>query len=181
MALTLEEALADVREARHYLNRHVMGMTTEQLDAKPFPSVNSVREIFVHLLATARAVSAMLNGEPFSISRHGERHKEAAQQIVSLAPDAIIALHDAEAKALIALVQQKYARAASDSDSLDTLDTPVTLWTREAKLGVHLGHVSQELAYHTGQVSLLRQALVPDWDYFGDVFGVPSAVSETTE
>lgn len=173
MALTLEDALADVQEARQYLNRHVMGMTTEQWDAKPFAPVSSVREIFVHLLATGRAVSDMLNGEPFAVPRHGERHMEAASEMANLAPADIIALHDAEGEALIALVRQKYAGA--------DLDTPVTLWTREAKLGIHLGHISQELAYHTGQVSLLRQALVPDWDYFGDVFGVPTPAPEPAE
>lgn len=166
MALTLEDALADVQEARHYLNRHVTGMTTQQWDAKPFAHVNSVREIFVHLLATNRAVSDMLNGEPFAMPRHTERHKEAAREIAHLVPADIIARHDAQGDALIAQVRHKYAGA--------DLDTLVTLWTQEAKLGIHLGHISQELAYHTGQVSLVRQALVPDWDYFGDVFGIPT-------
>ncbi|MES2464395.1 MAG: hypothetical protein V4671_27865, partial [Armatimonadota bacterium] len=81
-----------------------------------------------------------------------------------------IALHDAEGEALLALVRQKYAGA--------DLDKPVTLWGQESKLGLHLGHISQELAYHTGQVSLLRQALVPDWDYFGDVFGMSAPALE---
>jgi hypothetical protein len=102
--------------------------------------------------------------------RHVERHKEAAVEIAVLAPADILALHDSEGEALIALVRQRYSGA--------DLDTPVTLWTQEGKLGIHMGHISQELAYHTGQVSLLRQALVPDWDYFGDVFGMPAPGAE---
>jgi uncharacterized damage-inducible protein DinB len=166
MPLTLEDALADMQAARQYLNRHVTGMSIEQWDAKPFAHVNSVREIFAHLLATVRAVREMLQGEPFAMPRHVERHKEAAVEIASLAPADILALHDAEGEALIALVRQKFAGAE--------LDTPVTLWTQEAPLGLHLEHISQEMAYHTGQASLLRQAMVPDWDYFGDVFGMPA-------
>jgi uncharacterized damage-inducible protein DinB len=166
MPLTLEDALADMQAARQYLNRHVTGVSAEQWDAKPFDHVNSGREIFGHLLATVRSVREMLSGEPFAMTRHVERHKEAAVEIASLAPADILALHDAEGEALIALVRQKFAGAE--------LDTPVTLWTQEAPLGLHLGHISQEMAYHTGQVSLLRQAMVPDWDYFGDVFGMPT-------
>jgi uncharacterized damage-inducible protein DinB len=163
MGFNLEDALADVQEARLYLNRHVAGMAVELWDEKPFAHLNSVREIFAHLLATDRTVLEMLNGEPFDMPRHVERHVEAATEIAPLPPDDIIALHDAEGEALLALVRQKYA--GSD------LNTPVTLWQQEARLGTHLGRISQELAYHTGQVSLLRQALVLDWDYFGDVFG----------
>jgi uncharacterized damage-inducible protein DinB len=166
MAITLEAALADVRAARQYLNRHVTGMTAEQWDVKALPHVNSVREIFGHLLATVRAVREMLGGEPFAMPRHVERHREAAMEIAPLGPAEIIALHDAEGEALIALVRERHAEA--------DLGTPVTLWGQDAPLGLHLGHVSQELAYHTGQVSLIRQSLVPDWDYFGDVFGIPA-------
>ena len=170
MALTLDEALADVQAARRYLNRHVTGMTTAQWDTKLFAHINNVREIFGHLLATVRAVREMLDGEAFDMLRHMERHKEAAIEIALLAPADILALHDNEGEVLVALVRQRYAGA--------DLDTLVTLWGHESKLGLHLGHISQELTYHTGQVSLIRQALVPDWDYFGDVFGMPSPAPE---
>ncbi|MES2464396.1 MAG: DinB family protein, partial [Armatimonadota bacterium] len=84
MALEREEALADVQVARGFLNRHTAGMTTEQWDAKPFAHVNSVREIFGHLIATVRAVREMLLGEPFAMPRHVERHKVAAVEIATL-------------------------------------------------------------------------------------------------
>ncbi|MBC8135780.1 MAG: DinB family protein [Fibrella sp.] len=164
MSFTIDDTLADMKEAREDLKRHIATMPEAHWDAKPLPHCNSIRQIFVHLLATDRGVLAMLKGEPFEINRHTERHDEAEREIASLSPMQIFALHDAIGDATAAFVDEKYGDAA--------LDTPVTLWGSEGKIAVKLGQMCQHTAYHVGQVSLIRQEVEPDWDYFKDVFGV---------
>lgn len=162
MALTRDDALADLEGARGYFQRHINGMGEAHWDTKLVPHINSVRQILVHMLATDRAVLAMLQGEPFEIQRHMTRHKEAAQEIAAQSPAAVLALYDAGGEAIAEYIRATFTDA----------DDPVTLWGSPGTLGGQLGSLSQEIAYHTGQVSLLRQALEPDWNYFKDVFGM---------
>ncbi len=164
MSYAIDDTLAGMKEARDDLKRHLATMPEAHWDAKPLPHCNSIRQIFVHLIATDRGVLEMLKGEPFEMSRHMERHEEAAREIALLSPAQIFALLDAIGEATATFVRDKYADAA--------LDTPVTFFGTEGKIAVKLGQMCQHTAYHVGQVSLIRQEVEPDWDYFGDVFGI---------
>ena len=163
MAWTTSDAFSDMEEARGYFKRHIVAMADAGWDFKPFEHVNSVRQILMHMIATNRGVIAMLGGEAFDMTRHMGRHKEAWEEIEAKSPAFILALLDETGEAIASKVREEYANAA--------FDTPLMLWGGEAKIGVQLGRLAQETAYHTGQVSLLRQAFDPSWDYFGEVFG----------
>lgn len=163
MASTTNDSLNDMQEARAYFRRHTAGMAEVGWDFQPFPHTNNIRQILMHMIATNRGVLAMLGGEAFEMKRHGERHKEAWAEVEGQSGAYLLALLDQSGEAIAASVQKSYAYA--------TFDTPLTLWGTEGKLGVQLARLSQETAYHTGQVSSLRQAFDPSWDYFSEVFG----------
>ena len=164
MVFTTNDALTNMQEARVYFKRHIGKMAEAGWDFKPFPHVNSIRQILTHMIATNRAVSVMLSGEGFDMARHVERHKEAWAEIENVPSVQILALLDKTGEEIAASVGENYPDAS--------FNTLVTLWGAESKLGVQLVGLSQEMAYHTGQVSLLRQAFDPSWDYFGEVFGM---------
>ncbi|MGC4046799.1 MAG: DUF664 domain-containing protein [Armatimonas sp.] len=163
-AYTILDVVDGMEGAREYLKKHIVTMQEEYWDATPFPHCNTARQIFAHLIATNRGVLGMLEGEPFELQRHGERHEEAGQEIASKSPTEILALYDASGEAIGTFLRTHHGE--------DALDAPLTLWGSEGRLANQLAGLSQETAYHTGQLSLIRQAIEPNWDYFKDVFGV---------
>jgi uncharacterized damage-inducible protein DinB len=122
------------------------GVTAEQAGAHPIPGAHSIGEIVLHITATYRLVLQRIHG-----------------QSVSLTPDEdwpVVAAWDSQSwhQALDALrqVNQQLRRAiVSFTGDLDDM-----LAAGSSSAYVQFAGLPQHDAYHSGQISLLRKALM---------------------
>ena len=161
MAFTLEDLLEGVRSSRNSLLKHLRGVKGDQWLWKPYPECKSIRETLQHLLWVDRTALDSLHGSP------PEDWLPLIDKInAETAGDNIESLLEAIAQSLEALLsyfQENFTDAP--------LETTVTLWGSEKKLGVAVAYLTSENFYHAGQIAFIRLATDPDWNYYPAIYG----------
>lgn len=155
MALTTDDLIGGLRKSRSHFLKHLDGLTNDQWTWKPYPECKSIAEGVAHLIADDRAALASLqsNAEPdYDAFQESERDPEKLLAILS----------DSHEK-LVGYLQKTYSDAP--------LDTEISVWGSPMKLGMGIGYFSGEDFYHAGQVTFVRMATDPGWDYYATIYG----------
>ncbi len=155
MAYTLENCIEGLEFARSHFLKHIAGFPEEHWDSKLIPDSKSVRETVQHLISDDLATLESLDtgGDP------------AYETLQVTEPDtqALLALLAETRAKLIATLRAKYTGAP--------LDQEISMWGFPFKLAAGIAMMSSEDYYHAGQVTLVRTAMEPEWDYYAAVFG----------
>jgi uncharacterized damage-inducible protein DinB len=160
MAFTFEDLIDSLRASRSNFHKHLEGLKEEQWDWKPYPECKSIRETLIHLVVDDRAAADAIekNGEPDYEGLMNAATAEAEGDIAHLK-----ALADTSFTNLLELLISRYADAP--------LDTEISVYGSTKKLGVGIPFFSSEDYYHTGQVSFIRMASDPTWNYYAAIYG----------
>ncbi len=153
--MTVADLVDAVRASRRHFWKHVDGLSGGQWDWKPYSECKSVRETLAHLVTDDRAALAALHsgGEP-DYEAFAEPERD---------PDRLRALLAASHEALCAAILTKFDGAP--------LDTPMSVWGAVKPLGIGIPFLCSEDYFHAGQVSFIRLATDPGWDYYSAVYG----------
>ena len=153
--MTVTDLVDAVRASRRHFWRHVDGLNAEQWDWKPYPECKSIRETLAHLVTDDRAALAALEsgGEPdYEALTETERDLERPRALLRESHEA-----------LCAAILARFDGAP--------LDTPMSIWGTPKALGIGVPYFCSEDYFHAGQVSFIRLATDPGWDYYGAVYG----------
>jgi len=153
--VTVTDLVDAVRGSRRHFWKHVDGLSDAQWDWKPYPECKSVRETLAHLVQDDRAALAALEsgGEP-DYEAFAEPERD---------PDRLRALLAQSHNALCAALLSRFAGAP--------LDTPLSVWGAIKPLGTGIPHFCSEDYFHAGQVTFVRLATDPTWDYYSAIYG----------
>ncbi len=153
--MTAESLIARLDESRNWFLKALDGLKDGQWDAKPYPNVKSIRETLAHLVIDDRCFPLMLQGK--------EPDYEA------LAPDASLSAGD-----LLALLERTHREKLDwlrGYLKVKDLDQEIdTVYSGRQPLWAEVVTIANEDWYHIGQVSLIRQGLQPDWDYYAHFY-----------
>jgi len=133
--MTAAELLkSQIDESEFQLRKIFEGMTDEQLDAKPIPTMGSAREQAAHLVEVYVATVKMVNGQ---------EHEWG-----SVVPDDM---------SWPALMDDMFAKRAEATVAVLASEDPKALGTGAAFLGTHD-------SYHVGQIAAIRISTDPEWN-----------------
>ena len=124
-------------------------------DWKPYPECKSIRETLAHLIADDRATIVMLKTGKFP--DFGEKMEREADQTK------LLTLLDESHERLCVFIKERFAAVP--------LDTEINFWMGKAKLANAIQSISLEDYYHAGQVTFIRLATDPSWDYYANIYG----------
>jgi len=153
--VTVTDLVDAMRASRRHFWKHVNGLSDAQWDWKPYPECKSIRETLAHLVQDDRAALAALHsgGEP-----DYEAFAEPERDL-----DRLRALLAESHEALCAAITAKFDGAP--------LDTPLSAWGAIKPLGTGIPFFCSEDYFHAGQVTFIRLATDPTWDYYGAIYG----------
>jgi uncharacterized damage-inducible protein DinB len=155
MPLTMEEMLEGPRASRRFFLKHLRGLREDQWDWKPYPECKSITETLAHLVVDDRAALQSLQSgqEPdYEALTVDERDRATLLDMLAKSHEQVISF-----------ITSQYAGA--------DLGTPVCVWGVTMPLGRALGYLTAEDHYHAGQVSFIRLATDPAWDYYSTIYG----------
>ena len=160
MAFTFADLIDSLRASRSNFHKHLKDLRDDQWDWKPYPECKSIRETLVHLIQDDRAAVEAIekNCEPDYETLMADAIALAARDI-----DYLKALSETSFTALLELLISRYADAP--------LDAEINVFGSTKKLGVGIPFFSSEDYYHIGQVSFIRMASDPTWDYYAAIYG----------
>ncbi len=121
------------------------GVTAEQAAARPVPGAHTVGEIVLHLAAWLGVMPRRLAGEAAREPEEGDWPSAEG-------------LGEAEWRALLGKLEERHAALLDAVSRVDParLDEPIFPgWT---SVSMNLHGTAEHLAYHAGQVALLRRA-----------------------
>lgn len=153
MSSDFEMLIGQVRSQREMLFKLVSGLKTEQWKFQPFSHLNSIQSTLVHLLIVDRAtVIKIEDGMSFDWDGMVTDDERNAS------PDELLSLLKISLSNVMQFFEVNYGSKS--------LDTPILLFGSTKPVGAAICSLSEEYAYHNGQVSFLRQASDTDWDYY---------------
>lgn len=155
MAYTLEHCIEGMEFARSHFMKHIAGFPEEHWDSKLIPDSKSVRETIQHLIANDRATMQALET--------GKEPDYENLQVTETDTAALMKLLADTRAEVISLLRAKY--------SSTPLDQEICLWGFPFKLAFAIATMASEDSYHAGQVTVLRTAMEPEWDYYAAVYG----------
>ncbi|MHB0998130.1 MAG: DinB family protein [Armatimonadota bacterium] len=155
MSFDITDFVSGVCASRKYFLKHIKSVREDQLDWKPYPECNSIRETVAHLISDDRAALEILQTGKFPDYDGAQEDERDMNKLLSILAES----HET----LCAFVIEKFA---------DTpLDTEVNFFKGREKLGLMLAEMSSEDYYHAGQVAFIRMATDPSWNYYADIYG----------
>jgi len=155
MAYAFDGILASLKDSRKNFLKHIDGITADQWTWKPYAEAKSIAETVAHLITDDRMALYSLET--------GKEPEYSTAQIVERDPDKLLALLTDSHQQLINYLETHFAGAP--------LDTLVSAWGFEVKLGKAAGFISSEDYYHAGQAAFIRIATDPAWDYYAAIYG----------
>jgi uncharacterized damage-inducible protein DinB len=154
MSLTIEEFIEGVRGSRRHFLKHLEGMTPEQIVWKPYPECKNVIETLQHLVIDdTTALESLQTGD--------HPHYDAVTVEESDYEKLLTLAGESHAK-LIAYIQQRYESGP--------LDAEATAWGTKMPAARAIAYLSSEDFFHAGQVSFIRMATDPTWDYYENIY-----------
>jgi hypothetical protein len=143
--MTTEQLVASLAGSREFFHRHLLGMSEEQLDWKPYPHAFSAREMVAHMAKNDLGAIKVLEGPQLDLA--------------GLTPFEALAM---TGKALESLLEQHWQ--SRPQEALRRIGG--------AKgVGRGISYRSMEDYYHAGQIAYIRQAIDPSWDQDNLVYG----------
>ena len=159
--MTAQQLIDALAQSRAKFLRHVEGMTEEQCRWKPYPECMSVNDTLMHLMIDDLAAIESLDtkAEP-SYEKHRE---EVHAQNGNFDHVALLERLAETHQLLIGKLKGEYGSA--------DLDTNICIWGDMKPLGLGIPFLATEDSYHSGQVSFIRQAQDPSWNYYAAIYG----------
>ena len=154
MPATLDDLIGLLQRSRDHFYKHLNGLNEDQWDFKPYSECMSIRETLQHLVVDDRtALESIKTGEEPDYEAHACDETDIARlrQILKESH-----------QALLNEIKSRYANSPLDAD--------VCIWGRHDKL-IGIPYFSSEDFYHTGQVSFIRMASDPSWNYYETIYG----------
>ena len=160
MAFGVEDLIDGLRGSRLHFLKHLKGLTAEQWTWKPYPECKSIQETIVHLVGDDRAALQALEtgGEP----EYEQILEKAFAEAGGDKEQALDMLEESHEN-LCAYIAARFTGAQ--------LDTEFAAFGTKMKVGSGIPYLSSEDYYHAGQVSYIRMATDPTWDYYSHVYG----------
>lgn len=156
MAVTNEDFIIAVEKSRAYLLRHLQGLTLEQLDWKPYRECKNVIETIQHLIVDDR--TALESMKTMSEPDYDDCVVDETDY------DRLLEMLDQSHRELIQYLRQRFA-----DQPLDALGCS---WGAVMPSPLAISHLSAEDYFHAGQISFIRLATDPAWDYYGAIYGI---------
>jgi uncharacterized damage-inducible protein DinB len=153
--MTTETILAKLDDSRNWFLKLLDGFGPEHWDAKPYPTVKSVKETLAHLVIADRCCQDMFQGK--------EPDYAALTPDPALTSDQLLTL-------LAKTHEEKKGFLRSHLDGKDLMQEIETVYSGKQPLWWEVLSYTTEDWYHIGQVSLLRQGLQPEWDYYAHFY-----------
>ena len=155
----MEDLIEGLRKSRLHFLKHLKGLTAEQWTWKPYPECKSILDTIVHLVTDDRAAlqSFETGGEPdyewivAAATAEAGGDKEEAMKMLEESHERLCAFLGARFQGL-------------------PLDSEISVWGSPMKLGAAIPHFSSEDYFHAGQVSYIRMATDPTWDYYAEIY-----------
>lgn len=155
MGYNLDDMLEGLTKSRQMFLRHLEGLREDQWDWQPYPQCMSIRQTLRHLIVDDRtALESLRTGLDIDYGQWGETEEEISR-LLELLRDSHQNLLD--------YLRANFADAAPE--------TEICAWGTWRKLPQGIAHFSSEDYYHTGQVSFIRMASDPEWDYYAAIYG----------
>jgi uncharacterized damage-inducible protein DinB len=155
MSYTFEDVLGGVRDSRAHFLKHINGITAEQWVWKPYPESKSIAETVAHLITDDRMAL-------YSLETGKEPEYDTAQ-VAERDPKLLLEMLAESHTALVNYMESHFSNSP--------LDTMVSAWGFEMKLGKAAGYLSSEDYYHAGQSAFIRTATDPGWNYYAAIYG----------
>ncbi len=150
MSLTIEDFIAGVRSSRRHFLKHLEGLSAEQLTWKPYPECKNVIETLQHLVIDdTTALESFQTGEDPNYD---------AVVVSETDFDKLLDLLEESHLKLIGYLEQRFGGGP--------LDAEACAWGSAQPAAKAIGHLSSEDYFHAGQVSYIRLATDPAWDYY---------------
>jgi hypothetical protein len=154
MALVIDDLVSGIEKSHQFFLKHLDGLREDQWDWKPYTECRSIRETIVHLIEDYRAMIYLLDKGKFpDFAEIREKERDLPR---------LLATFDETEKQLSSFIKTKFAKVS--------LDTEIDHFFGKKKLGLAICEISQEIAYHIGQVAFIRMATDPSWDYYASVY-----------
>jgi uncharacterized damage-inducible protein DinB len=155
MSFAFEDVLGIIQDSRVNFLKHIDGITDEQWSWKPYEECKSIAETVAHLITDDRmALESLKTGKEPDYDNAQVAERDPAKLLEMLAQS-----HEA----LAAYLMEHYGESP--------LDTQVSAWGFEMKLGRAAGYLSSEDYYHAGQAAFIRMATDPTWNYYAAIYG----------
>ena len=154
MSLTIEEFVEGLRASRLHFLKHLEGMNPAQIAWKPYPECKSVIETLQHLIIddTAALESLQTGGHPdYDAVKVEETDYEKL----------LTQLGESHGK-LIAYIEGRFGGGPLDADA--------TAWGAKMPAARAIAYLSSEDFFHAGQVTFIRMATDPSWDYYTQIY-----------
>ena len=158
MPTLLEDLIASLEKSRSHLLKHFKDVHENQWDWKPYPECKTLRETLQHLIIDDQAaLESLRSGEEPS-------YDQSPMNIHELhGPDGLFENLKRSHEALISELRKRFADAS--------LDTEVCVWGSMERLVPGIAYFASEDFFHAGQVSFIRMASDPEWDYYDQIYG----------
>ena len=160
MAFGVEDLIEGLRGSRLHFLKHLKGLTAEQWTWKPYPECKSILETLLHLVGDDRAALQALEtgGEPTYESILEAAFAEAAGD-----KEKVLEMLEESHEKLCAYIAARFTGVPLDSE--------FSAFGSKMKVGSGIPYLSSEDFYHAGQVSYIRMATDPAWDYYSHIYG----------
>lgn len=155
-----EHFIEGLQESRKLFLKHLQGMPDEAWDFKPFPACMSVTESLAHMIVNDRMAVEALKSQK-------EPNYDAARQVI--APD--IPKGKDHLLTLLAKSHQELVDTLYETVVDQDEEFVICIWGWKKPAFQGIPYLSSEDFYHSGQVSFIRQAVDPDWDYYAAIYG----------
>ena len=156
MAISNEDFVVSIEKSRGYFLRHLQGLHIEQIDWKPYRECKNIIETLQHLIVDDRmALESMKSmAEP-----------DYSACIVSENDyDQLLELLAESHRELTSYLRQRVRD--------QPLEAPACAWGAIMPTPLAISYLASEDFFHAGQVSYIRMATDPNWDYYGAIYGV---------
>jgi hypothetical protein len=156
VSFSVIDLVSGLRTARAYFLAHLIGLRDDQWDWKPYPACKSIRETLAHMVLDDRAAL-------YSI-QHGHEPNYAAMEVAERDLDKLLFMLRQSHEELCAYLLAHF--------SDQSLDSCFGVYGSVRKLGQGIPDLASEDYFHAGQVTFIRLATDPAWDYYAAIYGI---------
>ena len=155
MGISNEDFVVSVEKSRAFFLRHLNGLRIDQIDWKPYPECKNVIETLQHLIVDDRMAL-----ESMKTMREPDY---GACVVTEKDFDLLLDLLDESHRELVTYLRERIQD--------QPLEASGCAWGSIMPLPLAISYLCSEDFFHAGQVSFIRMATDPEWDYYGSIYG----------